>query len=115
MALLKKKNPVHPNPTSGMAIIQYWEDYETGGKLTSPPGTRLIIWRIPPALTHGKGFLASNNPVFFQVGLVPYNNDRHIFVILDANDLLTELRELIERAVACDGEDKKKSLTSFHV
>ena len=53
--------------------------------------------------------------MFFKIGLVSYYDDGNILVVFYSDDLFAELRELVEAAVTCDGEDEEKSLTSLHV
>lgn len=38
-----------------------------------------------------------------------------MLVVLDADDLLTQLRELLETAAAGDGEDEEEALARLHV
>ena len=82
---------------------------------TSSPRTRFIIRRITPALTQAEGFASGHHSVTFQIGLVAYNNDRHMLIVFDADDLLAELLELFKRGARGDGKDEEEALAGFHV
>lgn len=85
------------------------------GGLTSSPRRRLIVRRIAPALAQRKRLGPTHHAIALEVRFIPHNNDRHVLVVLDANNLLAQLRELLQTAAAGDGEDKEEALACLHV
>jgi len=83
--------------------------------IRSPSCGGLIVWSISPALGHTKRFLSRDCAVFFEIRLVSYDDNGHIVVVLDADDLLAELTQLRETALGSDGEYKEESLTCLHI
>ena len=75
----------------------------------------LIIRGVSPGLGEGECTSTRHCTVFFKIGLVPHNDDGHIFIVFDAGDLLPQFREFVQRRHAGDGEYEQESLTLLHV
>lgn len=88
---------------------------EEGQKLTSSPRRRLVVRCISPALAQRECLGPTHHSIALEIRLIPHDNDRHVLIILDTNNLLAQLRELLETAAAGDGEDEEESLARLHV
>jgi hypothetical protein len=75
----------------------------------------LVVRGISPYLRDLECPSPGDDTVFFEVGLVSYDDERNVLVIFDVNDLLPQLGELLQAAHAGDGEDKQKALALLHV
>ena len=85
------------------------------GKPTSSSRRSLVIRSIPPALRHREGPRSRDHALGFKIGFIAHDDDGDVFVVFDADDLIAQLGEFREAALAGDGEDEEESLAGFHV
>ena len=75
------------------------------------PRRGFVVRRVAPALRDGEGAGTRDGAVFLEVGLVADEDDGRVRVVLDPDDLFSELRQFEEAVEARDGEDEEESVT----
>lgn len=81
----------------------------------SSTGRRFIVGRVSPQLRDLKCLGPGHDSVLFQIRLVANDDQRDVLVVLDANDLLSQVGKLLQAAHAGDGKDEQKALALLHV
>src|SRR5436190_21909737 len=85
-----------------------------GGRLTPGPGTRLVIGN-SPELGERESPRPRHGSLLLKVGFVPDNDDGDVLVVLDADNLLPQSRQLGQRGRTGDAKDEEESLARLHV
>jgi len=75
----------------------------------------LVIWRIAPALRQLVRYLPSYGAVVIEIGLVAYDDQGDVWVVLDPDDLLSQFGQFMQATHACNGEDQQEPLALLHV
>lgn len=78
-------------------------------------GARFVVGRVAPGLRDGEGAGPRHGPVFFQVGFVADDDQRHARVVLYPHDLIAEFVQFREGGERGDTEDEEEALAGFHV
>ena len=81
----------------------------------SPSSGGLVIRSIAPALRQLVRHLPRYSAVVLEIRLVAYDDEGDTWVVLDANDLLSQLGQFMQAAHACNGEDEEEALALLHV
>lgn len=59
------------------------------------PRRRFVVRNIAPALRQSECAGPRNRPILFQIGFVAHEHQGNLLVILDADDLLADLRQFV--------------------
>jgi hypothetical protein len=79
------------------------------------PGRCFVVGFGTPLLSELKGSASGDDSVFFHVTLVADHYHWDIVVFFDANDLLSEIGELVEGVQVGNREDEQEAISLFHV
>ena len=76
---------------------------------------RLVVRGVAPVLGDGEGAGVGDGAIFLEIALIPHDNEGHMGVVFDADNLVAEFGEFGEGGEGGDGEDEEEALAGFHV
>lgn len=68
-----------------------------------------------PRLGQLEGSGSGHDSIVLHIGFIAYNDQGHVGVVLDADDLLSQLNQLVEGVHVGDGKDEQETLALSHV
>lgn len=83
--------------------------------VAAQPSRCLVVGFLSPLLGQLEGSSSGHYPLVFHVGFVANHHQRNILIVLDADDLFSQLGELIKGVHVADGEDEEEALALSHV
>lgn len=81
----------------------------------APSSRGLIVGLGTPLLSQLESSSSRDYAILLHIALVAHDHHGNVIVIFDADNLLSELRELVERIHIGDREDKQETVSLLHV
>ncbi len=78
-------------------------------------GGSLVVGLGAPLLSQLERSCTGDYTILLHIALVANNHHGNVVVVLDANDLLSELGELVEGVHVGNGEDEQEAISLLHV